>query len=57
VRLGFETRLLIDGCRGVDLRAGDSARAVDEMRQAGIKVEKSSEALLQREASPRQVAP
>jgi nicotinamidase/pyrazinamidase len=57
VRLGFETRLLIDGCRGVDLRAGDSARAVDEMRQAGIKVEKSSEAHLQREASPRQVAP
>jgi nicotinamidase/pyrazinamidase len=37
-QLGFETHLVEDGCRGVDLKPGDVDRAVDEMRAAGVKV-------------------
>jgi nicotinamidase/pyrazinamidase len=35
-RLGFETTVVIDGVRGVDLRPGDSERAIEEMRAAGV---------------------
>ena len=35
-RLGFETFLVEDGCRGVNLRPGDSNAAIREMRDAGI---------------------
>ncbi|HEX8524671.1 MAG TPA: bifunctional nicotinamidase/pyrazinamidase [Tepidisphaeraceae bacterium] len=37
-QLGLETVLVVDACRGVDVQAGDSARAVDEMRAAGVKI-------------------
>jgi nicotinamidase/pyrazinamidase len=37
-RLGFQTFLIEDGCRGVELRPGDTARAVAEMRSAGVEV-------------------
>ncbi len=36
--LGFRTFLIEDGCRSVDLRPGDAAAAVDEMRKAGVTV-------------------
>ncbi|HNV70951.1 MAG TPA: bifunctional nicotinamidase/pyrazinamidase [Candidatus Ozemobacteraceae bacterium] len=36
VRLGFKTRLVQDGCRGVELKPGDVEHALDEMRQAGV---------------------
>ena len=36
-QLGFETFLIEDGCRGVELQPGDVKRAIDEMRKAGIK--------------------
>lgn len=39
--LGFEVRLLLRGCRGVDLNAGDSIKAIEEMRRAGIVVVES----------------
>jgi nicotinamidase/pyrazinamidase len=42
-KLGFETRVIEDGCRGIDLTPGDIARAFDEMRNAGARVVKSSE--------------
>jgi nicotinamidase/pyrazinamidase len=42
-QLGFETYLIEDGCRGVDVRPGDSQRAIEQMRQAGVKVMQSSE--------------
>lgn len=42
-RLGFETIVIEDGCRGVELAAGDVAAALDELRAAGVKVGKSSE--------------
>lgn len=37
-QLGFATHLIVDGCRGVDLHAGDVERAIDEMRAAGVSV-------------------
>jgi nicotinamidase/pyrazinamidase len=42
-RLGFRTFLIEDGSRGVELRPGDVARAVDEMRKAGVQVLRSDE--------------
>jgi nicotinamidase/pyrazinamidase len=38
LRLGFRTFLVQDGSRGVELRAGDVARATEEMRQAGVQI-------------------
>jgi nicotinamidase/pyrazinamidase len=35
-QLGFTTHLILDGCRGVELRAGDVERALAEMRAAGV---------------------
>lgn len=45
-RLGFETVLVEDGCRGVNLAAGDSARAIEEMRAAGAAVTRSGDLAL-----------
>ena len=42
LRLGFRAFLVQDGSRGVELRAGDVARAVDELRQAGVQLVQSS---------------
>jgi nicotinamidase/pyrazinamidase len=41
-QLGLATYLIEDGCRGVDLAAGDVARAVGAMREAGVIVLDSS---------------
>jgi nicotinamidase/pyrazinamidase len=38
-RLGFEVTVLADAIRGVEVQPGDSARAIDEMRAAGARVE------------------
>lgn len=35
---GFAAYLVEDGCRGVELKPGDSERAVEEMRAAGVVV-------------------
>ncbi len=35
---GFATTLLVDACRGVDLKTGDVERAVAEMRAAGVRI-------------------
>ena len=37
-QLGFTTHLVLDGCRGVELNAGDVERAIAEMRAAGVNV-------------------
>lgn len=34
-RLGFETHLIVDGCRGVERAPGDTDRALQDMQQAG----------------------
>ena len=36
--LGFTTRLLAEGCRGVELHPGDCAQAIEDMRAAGIEI-------------------
>ena len=38
-REGFGVGLITEACRGVDLRPGDSERAVEEMHAAGVAVE------------------
>jgi nicotinamidase/pyrazinamidase len=38
LRLGFDTDVLLDGCRAVDLEPGDGDRAVEEIRRAGGRV-------------------
>lgn len=35
---GFRTRLIVEGCRGVELQAGDCQRAIDKMRVAGVEI-------------------
>jgi nicotinamidase/pyrazinamidase len=37
-QLKFNTFVIADACRGVDLAVGDSDRALDEMRSAGIEI-------------------
>jgi len=43
VRLGFRVALVEDGSRGVELHPGDVARAVEEMRKAGVEVVQSAD--------------
>ena len=40
-QLGFATFLIEDACRGVDLKHGDVAQAIEDMKQAGVTVLKS----------------
>jgi len=42
-KLGLDVTLIEDGCRGVELRPGDVARAVEEMRAAGVRVVQSAD--------------
>jgi nicotinamidase/pyrazinamidase len=35
MRLGFQTAVIADGIRAVDLQPGDGDRALEAMRQAG----------------------
>lgn len=43
VALGFPTHLIQDACRGVNLNLGDVVQAIDQMREAGVKIVSSSE--------------
>jgi nicotinamidase/pyrazinamidase len=43
LELGFQTHLVLDGCRGVDVRPGDVERAIKEMGSAGARVTASTE--------------
>jgi nicotinamidase/pyrazinamidase len=38
VNLGFTTFVITDGCRGINLNAGDVTRALAEMEQLGVKI-------------------
>lgn len=42
-QLGFRTSLVEDGSRGVELQPGDVARAIEEMREAGVRIVRSGE--------------
>jgi nicotinamidase/pyrazinamidase len=41
LQAGFRVHLVIDGCRGVQLTAGDVEKATQEMVQAGVQIAKS----------------
>jgi nicotinamidase/pyrazinamidase len=38
IAVGFDVRLMQDGCRGVELSPGDVDRALEEMRRSGVKM-------------------
>jgi len=42
LNLGFNTFLVIDGCRGVNIQVEDSEKAIEEMKNAGVKVIESN---------------
>jgi len=37
-KLGWTTSVVEDACRGVELRPGDAARALDELRRSGVRI-------------------
>ncbi len=43
VECGFKVHVIDDGCRGIDLHAGDVSKALDEMRAAGVEIVTSDE--------------
>ncbi len=45
VLLGFETHVIEDACRGVNLNPGDAGRALDNMRSHNVHITTSSEIL------------
>jgi nicotinamidase/pyrazinamidase len=38
VHLGFKTHVILDACRGVELKPGDTKKAIEEMRKAGVEI-------------------
>jgi nicotinamidase/pyrazinamidase len=42
-RLGLETSLIEDASRGVELKAGDVAAAIEDMRKAGVRIVRGAE--------------
>lgn len=38
IKLGFEVNLVVDACKGVDLKPEDSKKAIEEMKEAGVKI-------------------
>jgi len=43
VQLGFNTFIIEDACRGVDLYPGDVSQALEDMKQSGVTVLKSGD--------------
>jgi nicotinamidase/pyrazinamidase len=50
VKAGLDARLLVDGCRAVDLAPGDGDRAIAAMRDAGVAIGTSADVLAGRAA-------
>ncbi|MEW6252724.1 MAG: bifunctional nicotinamidase/pyrazinamidase [Planctomycetota bacterium] len=50
--LGFETHVIADGCRGVNLQPGDSERALEDVQRAGAIITTSRGVLAARAARP-----
>jgi nicotinamidase/pyrazinamidase len=44
IELGFHAAVIEDACRGIDLRPGDTARALEDMRRAGARILRSGDA-------------
>ncbi len=49
--LGFKTSVVLDACRGVEVKQGDTMRAIEEMRAAGVQIIESRELV----ASPQRL--
>lgn len=45
VHLGFAVNVIIDACRGIDLNRGDIEKALNEMKNAGIKLIQSQDVM------------
>ena len=45
IQEGFSVRLIVDGCRGVGLHAGDIELAIEEIRIAGAELVTSKDFL------------
>ena len=43
IKAGFETFVVLDACRGVELQKGDIEKAIEEMKKVGIKFVSSIE--------------
>ena len=43
VAQGFAVHLILDGCRGIDLKPGDIERAPEEMREVGVAILSSND--------------
>ncbi|HYG11777.1 MAG TPA: nicotinamidase [Pyrinomonadaceae bacterium] len=54
VMLGFNTTVVVDACRGVEVSEGDTARAVEEMAAAGVRIMESRQLLDSQQASNSQ---
>ncbi|MBC8874616.1 MAG: bifunctional nicotinamidase/pyrazinamidase [Planctomycetes bacterium] len=52
--LGFHVHVIEDGCRGVDLKPGDSARAIEEMRKEGAYIVRSDQIARRGRVGPSQ---
>jgi nicotinamidase/pyrazinamidase len=46
IQLGFKTYVIEEACRGVNLREGDAAKAIEDMRKAGVEIVNSLEGLI-----------
>ena len=46
IQLGFKTHVIEEACRGVNLRQGDAAKAIEEMRKVGVEIVKSVETII-----------
>jgi nicotinamidase/pyrazinamidase len=42
-QLGFDTQVIEDACRGVELNPGDVAAAIDQMKRAGVQMVRSEQ--------------
>ncbi len=53
LQLGFNTYVIEDACRGVNLNPGDVSQALDAMRRAGVKIVQSEEVIANNEVVSR----
>lgn len=53
--LGFRTHLIEDACRGIDFPPGSVRRAIEEMKQAGVRILTSRDLPDSHPAAPRRI--
>lgn len=56
VMLGFNTTVVVDACRGVEVNEGDTARAIEEMSAAGVRITESRQLLAVQASNSQQRA-